>query len=102
MFAWWRLSMSVLRIVLAACLASPLLGSGASAGSPTLVAQPGVTAPGSIPELARALKYDVNLIFEYVYTNIDYSPTWGLKKGALGTLLSGSWPRRERGTAPRC
>lgn len=62
----------------------------AIAGSPTLVPQPGVTAPASIPELARALKYDVNLIYEYVYTNIEYSPTYGLKKGALGTLLDGS------------
>jgi RHS repeat-associated protein len=48
-----------------------------------------VTAPASIPELARALKYDANLIYEYVYTNIEYSPTYGLKKGALGTLLDG-------------
>jgi RHS repeat-associated protein len=30
------------------------------------------------------------LIYEYVYTNIEYSPTYGLKKGALGTLLDGS------------
>jgi len=59
------------------------------AASPTLVAQPGVTAPASIPELARALKNDVNLIYEYVYTNIEYSPTYGVKKGALGTLLDG-------------
>ncbi len=57
--------------------------------APTLVAQPGTTAPGSIAELARALKYDANLIYEYVYTNIEYSPTFGLKKGALGTLLDG-------------
>jgi transglutaminase-like putative cysteine protease len=28
-------------------------------------------------------------MYEYVYTNIDYSPTYGLKKGALGTLLDG-------------
>ena len=39
--------------------------------------------------MARALKNDVNLIYVYVYTNIDYSPTYGLKKGALGTLLDG-------------
>jgi RHS repeat-associated protein len=57
--------------------------------SPTLVPQPGVTAPGSIPELARALKYDANLIYEYVYANIEYSPTYGVKKGAFGTLLDG-------------
>jgi transglutaminase-like putative cysteine protease len=73
------------------CVALLCLGlaAPAPAASPTLVPQPGVTAPASIAELARALKNDVNLIYEYVYTNIDYSPTYGLKKGALGTLLDG-------------
>ena len=52
-----------------------------------MVPQPGVTAPASIAELARALKYDANTIFEYVYNNIEYTPTWGVHKGALGTLL---------------
>jgi YD repeat-containing protein len=61
----------------------------AGAAPPTLIAQPGVAAPASIPELARALKYDANLIFEFVYNNIDYSPTFGVKKGAFGTLLDG-------------
>lgn len=75
--------------LLLAVLGCVALPQAATAGSPTLVPQPGVTAPASISELARALKYDVNLIYEYVYTNIEYSPTWGVKKGALGTLLDG-------------
>ncbi len=78
----------LLRPLLSVLVGFALFGSAAAA-PPTLVAQPGVTAPASIAELARALKYDVNLIFEYVYTNIEYSPTYGLKKGALGTLLDG-------------
>jgi hypothetical protein len=65
------------------------LGQQATAAPPTLNPQPGVTAPGSVPELARALRYDVNLIYEYVYTNIEYSPIYGLKKGPLGTILDG-------------
>jgi RHS repeat-associated protein len=69
--------------VLCGLATNPVLANN----SPTLVPQPGVVAPGSIPELARALKYDAYLIYEYVYTNIDYSPTYGLKKGALGTIL---------------
>ena len=77
------------QVLIVALWAGTILCGSALAGSPTLIAQPGVTAPASIPELARALKYDVNLIYEYVYTNIDYSPTYGLKKGALGTLLDG-------------
>ena len=61
----------------------------AAAGNPTLVPQPPITAPASIPELAEALGNDANTIFEYVYTNIEYLPTFGTKKGALGTLLDG-------------
>jgi RHS repeat-associated protein len=48
------------------------------------------TPPAAEPEivaLARALQYDWQLIYGYVYYNIDYSPTWGSKKGALGTYL---------------
>lgn len=78
------------RLLVAVALAWLGFCSVAVAESPTLTAQTVVPAPGSIPELARALKYDANLIFEYVYTNIDYSPTFGLKKDALGTLLDGS------------
>lgn len=44
----------------------------------------------SVPELARALRNDVDVIFEYVYNNIDYVPMWGLQKGAEGALLDGS------------
>ncbi|MCC7483609.1 MAG: hypothetical protein IT529_01350, partial [Burkholderiales bacterium] len=83
--------MIAIRFVVALLVAgtSAGLGTAALAASPTLVPQRGVTAPASIPELARALKYDVNLIYEYVYTNIEYSPTYGVKKGALGALLDG-------------
>ncbi|MBC8951487.1 RHS repeat-associated core domain-containing protein [Xenorhabdus sp. PB62.4] len=48
------------------------------------------TPPPTDPEirdLARALNYDLELIYEYVYYGIDYSPTFGLKKGPLGTFL---------------
>jgi RHS repeat-associated protein len=48
------------------------------------------TPPADEPEiaaLARALQYDWQLIYGYVYYNVDYSPTWGSKKGALGTYL---------------
>ncbi len=48
------------------------------------------TPPAADPEivaLARALQYNWQLIYGYVYYSIDYSPTWGSKKGALGTYL---------------
>ena len=49
------------------------------------------TASGaaSIAELARALKDDVDLIYEFVYNNIEFIPTYGSQKGALGCLIDG-------------
>ena len=45
------------------------------------------SGPASIAELARALKNDPDLIYEYVRNNIAYYPTWGVQKGAIGALL---------------
>ncbi|MBK7471420.1 MAG: hypothetical protein IPI73_13120 [Betaproteobacteria bacterium] len=45
------------------------------------------SAPPSIAELARALRNDVDLVYEYVRNNIEYYPVWGVQKGALGTIL---------------
>jgi len=52
--------------------------SGCAAGS---------TQPAPIVALVSALKCDPDLIFEYVYNNIEYEPLYGSNKGALGTLL---------------
>ncbi|WP_375784009.1 RHS repeat-associated core domain-containing protein [Bradyrhizobium sp. Pha-3] len=46
-------------------------------------------APAEIVELARALKNDPDLIYEYVYNNIQTLPQYGSLKGPLGTLLDG-------------
>ncbi len=45
--------------------------------------------PASIEELARALKNDVDLIFQFVHDNIDFYPMYGVQKGAFGTLVDG-------------
>ncbi len=71
-------------------------GAMMSASTPVHAA-PGVTsltctppaADPEIAELARALNYNISQIYEYVYYNIDFSPTFGLKKGPLGTYLDG-------------
>lgn len=49
------------------------------------------TASGApdIVELARALKNDVDLIYEFVHDNIEFIPTFGSQKGALGALIDG-------------
>jgi RHS repeat-associated protein len=43
--------------------------------------------PIEIITLAASLKCDPDLIFEYVYNNIEYEPLFGSNKGALGALL---------------
>lgn len=43
----------------------------------------------SISDMARALKNDPDLIYEYVRNNIEFIPIYGVKKGALGALLDG-------------
>ena len=53
-----------------------------------------VQGPASIVELARALNVGVagdgpQLMYEWVYTNIEWEPGWGANKGALGCLLDG-------------
>ena len=42
-----------------------------------------------IQELARALKNDPNLIYQYVYDRVEYTPIYGSLKGAAATLLDG-------------
>lgn len=54
-----------------------------------LTSQAPVEGPGSVAELGRALKNDPDLIYEYVYNNIDYEPMWGELKGSVGTILDG-------------
>lgn len=60
--------------------------------------QPEESAPAiglvtSLADMARALKYDPDLIYEHILNNIDFLPIYGIKKGALGALIDG------RGTA---
>lgn len=43
-----------------------------------------------LAELARALKHDPDLIFEFVYNEIDYIPKFGFAKGGYGALVDRS------------
>lgn len=52
-----------------------------------------VSAPASIVELARGLKSDVDLIAEFVTTQIELTTIFGLQTGAYGALVE------QRGTA---
>jgi RHS repeat-associated protein len=46
-------------------------------------------ATPEIQALARALRYDPKLIFDYVHNNIEYVPTFGSVNGATATYLAG-------------
>ena len=62
---------------------SPIQAAAAGFASNT------VTGVPDIAELARALKNDVDEIFKFVYENIEFIPTYGSQKGALGCLVDG-------------
>lgn len=49
-----------------------------------------VGGPASIVELSRALKSNVDLIYEWVYNNIETLPMYGLMKGAVGAIVDGA------------
>jgi len=57
-----------------------------AAATPNAPATPTAIQP-EITELARALRGDPDLIYQYVRDQIDYYPIWGAQKGPLGTLL---------------
>lgn len=51
-----------------------------------------VQGPASVVELSRALNVDNNgpqLMYEWVYSNVDWEPGWGLNKGPVGTIADG-------------
>lgn len=55
----------------------------------TLAVVPGSATAPEIVELARALKNDPDLIYEYVYNNIQTLPEAGSLKGPVGALVDG-------------
>lgn len=66
---------------------------GGSAATNGLLKATGITGdtnargPASIAELARSLKNDPDLIYQYVRNNIEFYPIFGVQKGALGAVL---------------
>lgn len=51
-----------------------------------------VEGPASIVELARALNVDNNgpqLMYEWVYNNVEWEPGWGISKGDVGAIHDG-------------
>ncbi|CAG4902157.1 RHS repeat-associated core domain-containing protein [Paraburkholderia gardini] len=63
-----------------------LRGSGVT-GANGIVTNDAPPGPASIEELARALRYNPDLIYQYIRNNIDIDPVRGIHKGALGAVL---------------
>jgi len=77
-------------------LPRPPSASGAPNAAPTVAgfASNTVQGPASIVELARALNVGPagngpQMMYEWVYSNIEWEAGWGANRGALGTLLDG-------------
>jgi len=51
---------------------------------------PTANRPAELKELARALRYNVDLIYEYVHDNVRTVFIYGLQKGALGAVIDQS------------
>lgn len=49
-----------------------------------------VQSPLSITDLARSLKNDPDLIYQFVRENIAFVPIYGVQKGATGALIDGA------------
>lgn len=49
----------------------------------------GPAGPVSIVELARSLKSDVDLIFEWIYNGLEFLPSYGSQKSGIGALIDG-------------
>ena len=65
-------------------------GKQAGTTQAAMLAVPAAPIPASVAELARALKYDPVLIYEFVRNNIEYLPIWGMLKGPEGALTDGA------------
>ncbi|GAA4358791.1 hypothetical protein GCM10023165_54140 [Variovorax defluvii] len=54
--------------------------------------------PASIAELARSLRNHPDLIYQYVRNNVEYYPTFGIQKGALGAVLDNQATAHDQAT----
>jgi YD repeat-containing protein len=66
--------------------------AGDSTHTPSLATeqQPSPSTPNEIVELARALKSDPDLIYDYVRNNVETVWMYGLQKGAVGAIIDKS------------
>ena len=64
-----------------------LLRSGGITGANGIVSNDAPPGPASLEELARALRYHPDLIYQYIRNNIEIDPVRGIHKGALGAVI---------------
>lgn len=63
------------------------IGSAVRSGAARIGGDANPLGPASISELARSLRNNPDLIYQFVRNNIESYPVWGIQKGALGTVL---------------
>jgi RHS repeat-associated protein len=61
--------------------------AAAAMATSRIVGDTNAHGPASIAELARALRYSPDLIYQYVRNNVEYYPLYGVQKGGLGAVL---------------
>jgi RHS repeat-associated protein len=71
-------------------LISPSSASAYYGSSTTHTTLSGLARPDEVRELARALRNDVDLIYDFVRNNVEIEWSYGLRKGALGAYLDRS------------
>ncbi|MEC5159546.1 MULTISPECIES: RHS repeat-associated core domain-containing protein [unclassified Janthinobacterium] len=85
--AIWARTPARMNLGVAPQAARPKSGAKGTLGTLRIGGDAAPAGPASIPELARALRGNPDLIYEYVRNNIEYVPTWGHLKGGYGALL---------------
>ncbi|VTU27608.1 Cell wall-associated polypeptide CWBP200 [Variovorax sp. PBL-H6] len=73
--------------VTAASTATKTSKTSTSTSAAKISGDAAASGPASIAELARSLRNHPDLIYQYVRNNIEYYPTFGIQKGALGAVL---------------
>lgn len=93
MLCWWMTSVAAVAAVPAMQIGTAALVTPSAAltyyGSPASPT-PAATRDPLIQERARALNYDVDLIYRSVRDNVEFVPIFGVQKGARGVYLDNS------------
>ncbi|VTU36699.1 Cell wall-associated polypeptide CWBP200 [Variovorax sp. PBL-H6] len=84
--------------VTAASTATKTSKTSRSTSAAKIAGDAAASGPASIAELARSLRNHPDLIYQYVRNNVEYYPTFGIQKGALGAVLDNQATAHDQAT----